>query len=224
MNKQSLSIISEKYNTDKKSSQHDFVKFYEKYFKDIRETTTSVLEIGLGGGQATGDSLKMWAEYFPNAVVFGIDIHDYTKFTDESKRIYVSQLDQGNEEHMHQFLNSAGPFDIIIEDGSHMQHHQQQNLAWLFPYVKCNGYLVIEDLYFSYYAPELDLKRLNETDTNTLDMLINFSKTGKIISDYMTEDQMKYIENNTEFFNIEYGSIQYEKQHGRGECGVFRKK
>ncbi len=39
-----------------------------------------------------------------------------------------------------------GPFDIIIEDGSHMWEHQITTLRTLFPFVTAGGMYIVEDL------------------------------------------------------------------------------
>jgi hypothetical protein len=78
----SLAELSEFYCTDKKPSEHDYVQFYEFYFSGARNSQLSLLEIGVlehpdkinrPFGAA---SLRMWADYFPNGIVHGIDIND----------------------------------------------------------------------------------------------------------------------------------------------------
>ena len=136
-------------------------------------------------------------------VLVRIDIKDFKDYYDEP-RIKTFIIDQGNKEDIINFAKEHGPFDIIIEDGSHMQHHQQLNLAWLYPYVKEGGFFVIEDLYFSYDC-ESELKRLNDTDTKTLPMIENYISSGVIESNYITESESTYIESKTDFCIIENG-------------------
>jgi len=225
-----LSEISTKYNTDKGPSYHNFVEFYDKYFKDVRLSVKKILEIGIM--PVEGSSLLMWRDYFENAMVYGIDINDFKEQYHNNGNIQTFQMDQGDKESLIQFAKEHGPFDIIIEDGSHMQQHQQLNLAWLYPYVKPNGFFVIEDLYFSYDC-ESEEKRLNETDTVSLPMIEKFISTGKIESDFITKEESDMIESSTEYCVIEngvyfdwsgcFGSVQqvFDKNC---ECAVFKKR
>jgi len=58
----------------------------------------------------------MWEEYFPNATIHGIDYKQY-----ESGRIKITIADQGDENQLKE-LEKLGPFDILIDDGSHFFH------------------------------------------------------------------------------------------------------
>lgn len=225
-----LSEISNKYNTDKGPKIHNFVKFYEKYFEDIRYDVKKVLEIGIGPFE--GSSLLMWRDYFENSMVYGVDIRDYTEAYNNHRNIKTFQINQGDKDSLINFVREYGPFDIIIEDGSHMQHHQQLNLAWLYPYVNPKGYFVIEDLYLSWDCESGD-KKLNDTDTVTLPMIEKFISTGKIESNYISKEESDYISENTDFCIIENGIyFDYKRCFGdmkqvfdkNCECAVFRKK
>ena len=79
----------------------------------LREVT--VLEIGvLGGG-----SLAMWEACFPNAKIVGADIdRDTLRFARE--RVSIEIVDQSNVEHLTRLAVKHGPFDLVVEDGSHM--------------------------------------------------------------------------------------------------------
>ena len=94
---QSLDEISKKYGLDKNiaSGCHDYISGYHSIFCDIRNDVKTLLEIGIGSvengqmcntygkplpGYQTGNSLRCWKEYFPNAKIYGIDISDFTLF------------------------------------------------------------------------------------------------------------------------------------------------
>ena len=40
----------------------------------------------------------------------------------------------------------GGPFDVIVDDGGHSRQMQINSLIGLWPYVKSNGFYIIEDL------------------------------------------------------------------------------
>ena len=119
MNLHNLGI---KHGTDKASHKYNemsYLDIYERYLDGIKNEVEVVVEFGV----LNGSSLRMWEEYFPNAIIYGIDINpDCKKY--ETERIKILIGDQNNDE----FLNSLNLFfkkiDVIIDDGSHITKHQ----------------------------------------------------------------------------------------------------
>lgn len=141
-----LNDIGLKHNTDKSSTIHDYLKKYEKYFPYKREDKLKILEIGILGGS----SLKTWKEYFFNSDVIGIDINqDCKKY--EEERIFVEIGDQTDESLLKYVSEKYGPFDLIIDDGSHINEHVIISFKFLFNYLKPNGLYVVEDACTSYW-------------------------------------------------------------------------
>tara|TARA_R110000772_G_scaffold96376_2_gene194836 strand:- start:111 stop:2465 length:2355 start_codon:yes stop_codon:yes gene_type:complete len=153
-----LGDIVEHYGSDKVAS--GYVLTYEKIFSPIRESVTSILEIGIGtldysypstfGGNVRlyphykpGGSLRTWRDYFPQSQVYGIDIADDCMFTEE--RIQTFQFDSSNKEKCEFELKNL-EFDIIIDDGNHDPAYQIKTLINLFPLLKPNGIYIIEDI------------------------------------------------------------------------------
>ena len=96
-------------------------------------------------GYKTGNSLKCWSEYFPNAVIYGIDIYEHSYLN--SGRILTFKADQSNQndlENIIQDINST--LDIIIDDGSHLGEHQVFSFLFLNKYLSKDGIYVIEDI------------------------------------------------------------------------------
>ena len=111
-----------------------------------------MLEIGIGGYDAIdggGESLRMWKHYFRRGLIYGLDI--FTKTGIEESRLGVVQGDQGDEQFLDSMARELGPFDIIIDDGSHMSHHIIASFNALFPHVRPGGIYVIEDLGTAYW-------------------------------------------------------------------------
>jgi hypothetical protein len=111
----------------------------------MRMQHLKILEIGV----LHGHSLQTWEEYFPNATIIGADISPRSKMF-EGGRIHIELLDQSNVEELTFLSLKYGPFDIIIEDGSHMWEHQTTSLRTLFPFLKNEGYYIVEDLQTNY--------------------------------------------------------------------------
>ncbi|SIQ61615.1 MULTISPECIES: class I SAM-dependent methyltransferase [Acidiphilium] len=141
----SLNEIGLKNGTDKSSSYHNYLNFYEQYFSKIRSRKLNILEIGV----LDGASLRTWEEYFSNSTIVGADIVPSAKFH-EAGRIKIELLDQSNIEELTRLAVKYGPFDLIIEDGSHMWEHQITSLRTLFPFLKSSGIYIVEDLQTNY--------------------------------------------------------------------------
>jgi hypothetical protein len=144
-NDSSLDAIGLEFGTDKASSCHNYLNFYESYFSPLRHTRATILEIGI----LNGASLETWATYFSAAQIIGVDITPATK-CHEGGRVAVEILDQSNIEELTQLAVKHGPFDLIIEDGSHMWEHQITSLRSLFPFLKNDGIYIVEDLQTNY--------------------------------------------------------------------------
>lgn len=141
----SLDAIGAQYGTDKSSIHHDYLTFYEMFFAPMREKELSIIEIGVYKGQ----SLSTWAEYFKNSRIIGVDIVTKSKRF-ATDRIVIEIADQSNVQQLVNVAQKHGPFDIIIEDGSHLCEHQITTLRTMFPFLKNNGIYIVEDLQTNY--------------------------------------------------------------------------
>jgi hypothetical protein len=135
------------HGTDKASSGHGYLDFYERFFEGLRDDPITILEIGV----FKGASLKTWESYFPRGRIIGADIDPGAKQYATS-RITIERLDQSNCQDLVDLGVKHGPFDIIIEDGSHLWEHQITTLKALFPFLKSRGYYVVEDLQTNFGA------------------------------------------------------------------------
>lgn len=145
-----LSVIMHKHDTDK-LYPHCYSEEYERHFGPIRRMELRILEIGIGGysiPNAGGAGLRTWADYFPNAIVVGLDIED-KRFV-MTDRIWFWIGDQSDPQTLITLNEKMGPFDIIIDDGSHVQEHIQTSFETLFPLLNPAGIYVIEDLATAY--------------------------------------------------------------------------
>ena len=159
----SLAII---YQTDK-WGRHAYTPIYAQWFSHLRYKPVRVLEIGVGGNTRThsgGNSLRMWKRYFPEGFITGIDIHDKSALSE--RRIAVYQGDQSDASFLREVSAKAGPFDIIIDDGSHMQSHIIISFETLFPLLKSGGIYVVEDTHTSYH-PSFEGSTSNMLEAHT---------------------------------------------------------
>ena len=143
--------IANKYPTSK--NDHGFIKIYQKHFSILKDQKINILEIGV----ERGDSLRMWREYFTNASICAIDLHDRNISVDNAE-ILIG--DQSDHSFLQSVVNKYGTFDIIIDDGSHQSKHIITSFNFLFNHLSDNGIYVIEDLQTS-YQPRYGGSRFN---------------------------------------------------------------
>jgi hypothetical protein len=108
-------------------------RIYDFHFGHLWTSVKRVLEIGVDHG----GSLQLWKQYFPSAEIVGLDINPAAAF--EEERIKVVIGDQTDAK----LLESLGEFDIVIDDGSHVLHHQSTSFTHLWP--KTKSVYLIED-------------------------------------------------------------------------------
>jgi hypothetical protein len=130
---------------------HLYTPIYHRLFAPLREMPLKVLEIGVGGyeaEQAGGLGLKMWAEYFPNATITGLDIQ--AKKLSLPPRVKVVQGSQTDRALLARLSQERGPFDIVIDDGSHVVTHVQETFRALYPLIAADGIYAVEDTQTSF--------------------------------------------------------------------------
>lgn len=142
-----LDQLAIKHGADKSSLYHNFADKYDRLLSGFRLSFSSVLEIGV----ALGQSLRMWTDYFPNAIVHGADIEpSFSGCASYSNRIRFHVVDQGNEAQL-KTLGQFAPFDLIVDDGNHWWREQILSFNTLFPFVKPGGIYIVEDTCTSYW-------------------------------------------------------------------------
>jgi hypothetical protein len=142
---ESLDSIGVRYGTDKSSIRHDYLHLYENFLGNLRYEPLSLLELGV----LEGASLSMWAEYFPNARIVGVDIAPMI-YRHPNRRVTIEIADQSNVGDLVTLGRTYGPIDLVIDDGSHIWDHQITSLRYLLPFIRSGGYYILEDIDTSY--------------------------------------------------------------------------
>jgi hypothetical protein len=126
-------------NGTDKDTCHSYLPVYKSVLEPLRDTPLRMLEVGV----MTGASLRAWDEYFthPDKDIHGADIHPEW-LTYEVKNYHVVDATQRSA------LSVLGdkPWDVIIDDASHLPMHQLQTLEIFGPLIKSGGYYIIEDI------------------------------------------------------------------------------
>jgi hypothetical protein len=168
----SLAELFCKWETD--SAREYYAGIYECLFHRSRSDIKAVLEVGIGtmpptvqsstAGDVgelyrTGGSLRAWRDYFENAVIYGLDVQPVTQFRDE--RIMTGLCDTTNSAAVRRLMegNFATAFDIIIDVSSRSADDQLATLNNLFPYLRENGFYIVEDLVGNGFRTSLPIVR-----------------------------------------------------------------
>jgi demethylmacrocin O-methyltransferase len=159
--------LAEIFGTDKWNA-HWYAQHYQQHFHKLRKKKIKILEIGVGGDddpKRGGASLRMWKKYFPNGLIYSIDIHDKSFL--QEKRIKIFRGSQADEDFLREVYKEIGSVDIIVDDGSHINEHVIKSFKCLFPLLKDGGIYVGEDLQTAYW-PRYggDSVNLNNTATS----------------------------------------------------------
>ncbi|KAI1709148.1 methyltransferase domain-containing protein [Ditylenchus destructor] len=143
-----LDMLALQANSDKSSKVHNYTRIYPQYFEKFTRKPIKMLEIGI----FKGASVKMWENYFLNAELHFVDVNR-TQILYNSTRSHYHFLDQGDSNKLKKLADEIGPFDIVVDDGGHIQEPMISSFKVLFPYVKPGGVYVFEDIHASYWKP-----------------------------------------------------------------------
>ncbi len=185
LNRKNLSRLAEIYGSDK-FGHHFYTPHYMSYFASIRKKKLVLLEIGIGGyddKEKGGESLLMWKKYFPNSMIYGIDIYDKSNL--DSKRIKTFIGSQIDKDFLNKVIETIGYPDIIIDDGSHHPNHQIESFKILFPFLMTGGYYIVEDTSTSYSTEWGGSEDIYNKQT-----FLNFAKN---ITDHVNFQEFKHL-------------------------------
>src|SRR5688500_14489384 len=104
-----LKKLARIYGSDKWGG-HWYAQYYERHSLPLRKQRINLLEIGIGGGATPntgGASLRMWASFFSNSTISGIDIYDKSFL--KSNRIKVFQGSQCDDAFLERVISAIGP-------------------------------------------------------------------------------------------------------------------
>lgn len=161
---------------------------YERHFASWKDKSITFLEIGT----AQGGSLQMWRGFFgPKSKIICIDINSQCKSL-ELPGTFVRIGDQSDPVFLQSLVDEFGIPDIILDDGSHQQHHIMATFNFFYPKMHKNAVYMVEDLHTSYW-PEYngDLKKPDtfiEFTKECLDKLNARHTRGKLAEDYISKE------------------------------------
>jgi cephalosporin hydroxylase len=134
---------------------HHYFDIYTRHFERYRGRPITMLEIGV----FRGGSLRMWKEYFhPDSTIVGIDIDKSCQAHEiANQKVFVRIGSQADPAFLATVNGEFGPFDIILDDGSHKTHHQIVSFGALFrSALKDDGCYMVEDVHSNYWIKHVD--------------------------------------------------------------------
>ena len=190
-----LDILARIYGTDKRTNDigqniyHGYTDIYHSLLKNERYEYKNILEIGVREGW----SHFMWRDYFPKAMIYGIDNFSEPSCTIkkediECDRIKVIVGEQDDPKLIEKNFKDI-VFDLIIDDGSHRSWHQQKSFKYLWNKLKSGGIYIIEDLAVCAMREFREFDDIRSATTAWLDSIIK----KNFFSYYMQENEIKDI-------------------------------
>ena len=136
-----------------------YFPIYEALFGAIRTQPLRILEIGIWHGA----SLKLWRKYFahPKTIIVGVDVlPECRQFDAPSEGVHIRIGSQADPVFLKQIIEEFGPFDLIMDDGSHHSSHIITSFNHLYADgLKDTGIYFVEDLHANYWHPWRDSKK-----------------------------------------------------------------
>ncbi|MFV0301396.1 MAG: class I SAM-dependent methyltransferase [Paracoccus sp. (in: a-proteobacteria)] len=146
-----LSRLAILHGTDK-FGYHDYTPHYHQVLGHLRDRPLRMLEIGVGGygyEDRGGESLATWRDYLTQAQITGLDIQ--AKSMDFGPRVRIVQGSQVDADCLSALVAERGPFDVILDDGSHRNEHVVESYGLLFPTLKPGGIYLVEDVQTAFF-------------------------------------------------------------------------
>tara|TARA_A100001515_G_scaffold1473_2_gene1392 strand:- start:195 stop:878 length:684 start_codon:yes stop_codon:yes gene_type:complete len=190
------------YESDKHySSKHEeYWRLYSEFLSEINtDEELNILEIGVDNG--TG--LTALRSIFPSSNLVGLDILNFTeRYQNTDVKFYCGS--QTDENLLKKINEECGPFDIIIDDASHVSDHQVKTMKFLFPLLKNQGLYIVEDTHTSYMKTPTPNQNLSFIEF--VKMLMDQMNIFSWDSNYTLKTEHE--ETKTEFFSM-IDSIRY---------------
>lgn len=171
-----LTDIANRQKTDKGTEhfeKHGYTEVYDQYIPETGKY--KLLEIGI----YHGDSLRMWEEYNPELEIHALDIdRNVNQWIQQPNPYHIYIGDQTDPFMIDEIAKNGGPFDFIIDDGSHVGQHITASFKMLWYHLKPEGYYFIEDLHAGHASRENTIKVITEwlDEGGYFMMLVNDAK------------------------------------------------
>jgi Methyltransferase domain len=142
---ESLVAIAQRLFPDRQevSKANEYYVHYEPFLAPFRGKQPIVFEIGVFQGHST----KVFANYFRDSKLIGIDNQDNTIDFTDYPNVIMCHGDQSDGQFLAQVADQYAPegIDIIIDDASHIGYLSLKTFEYLFPRMRSGGVYIVED-------------------------------------------------------------------------------
>ena len=147
--------------------------------------------------------------------------HDASSALSRIQLVVGNQSDSADMERVVSELLPFSPFDIIIEDGSHLNGDQQRNLAQLLPLLSPGGTYVIEDVHSSL---ELGYDDPPGSADTTLRVVEHFNQTGVLHSRHLSRAESHSLQRSMRSVECVVLGLDRPMYKQSGACFITKKR
>lgn len=124
-----------------------YFDIYERELTRFRNRPVTFLEIGI----FKGGSIPMWKSYFaPDATLVFVDIDpECARHAEPGTHVEIGN--QADAAFLSRLAARYGPFDVVLDDGSHINAHQIASFEALWPHMRDRSVYMVEDCHTSYW-------------------------------------------------------------------------
>jgi len=145
-----MSFFSEYLKTTDDRLLSKWTHYFDVYTRELSARRTrplSFLEIGV----FKGGSIPMWKSYFvEGSRLTFVDIDpDCAKLAEPGTTVAIGN--QADPAFLADLDAQHGPFDVVLDDGSHICAHQIASFEHLWPHMAEGGLYMVEDCHTSYW-------------------------------------------------------------------------
>jgi cephalosporin hydroxylase len=142
----SLVGLADNTRTDK-NTVHSYLPLYQTLLESKKDSAKNVLEVGI----YHGGSIKLWADFFPNATVHALDIIPIENIWDQLKnkdriQLYPSTDAYDEVTFKTNFLDKQIRCDFMLDDGPHTLQSMKDFIRLYSQIMTDDGILIIEDV------------------------------------------------------------------------------
>lgn len=135
-------LLADQFGSDKGAGSHLYGQHYEAHAFPLLPPDPKILEIGVH----TGGSMRLWKVLFPTGRAFGIDIDPECAKLGVGDGVFIG--DQADPDFLRSVAAAVGPFDLVVDDGSHAKYDILTSFDALWPFT--SYVYVVEDVWYEF--------------------------------------------------------------------------
>ena len=165
-----------------------YIDVYDSLLSSWKDEPVQLMELGI----ASGASVMMWAQYFTNGTILGLDIVEPVRkdYLDTIKNLGLIFGDAYVVDNAKYIVENLPKQDVFIEDGAHDIDNQLRALLLYNSIVKPGGYYICEDLYIGNLGRYLTDGVYQINNRNFTTTILEDRKSTRLNSSHVSESRM----------------------------------